>query len=176
MAASFDLKTGVELGVVPTHIKFVGGLVPDENGRLPRGEDGKLLIVSEMEAIQQASPVKVANVQAPIFPGVDEGDTDELFSGLRGLGLGIHPIMMVGGADPMEPADEEKVAAMLAAGLRVAMKYGITQVASTSIEQWMQPGATPKTGEAFDAAVAQNVRVHLRACREAGVEGSSIET
>ena len=76
----------------------------------------------------------------------------------------------------MDPADEEKVAAMLAAGLKVAIKHGITQVASTSIEQWMQPGATPKTGEAFAAAVAQNVRAHLRAYREAGIEGSCIET
>jgi len=39
----------------------------------------------------------------------------------------------------------------------------------------MQPGATPKTGEAFAAAVAQNVRTHLRAHRDAGIEGSGIE-
>ena len=37
MAESISLKTNVELGVVPTHIKFVGGLVPDGEGRLPRG-------------------------------------------------------------------------------------------------------------------------------------------
>lgn len=176
MAQSFSLKTRVQLGVVPTHIKFVGGLVPDEEGRLPRGADGRLLVVSEMEAIRDASPVPVQNAQVTIFPGVDEGDTDEMFAGIRDLGMGLHPIMMVGGADPMDPADEEKVAAMLASGLRVAKKHGVTQVASTSIEQWMQPGATPKTGEAFDAAVAQNVRAHLRAWREAGVEGSCIDT
>ncbi len=166
MSQPFSLKTGVQLGVVPTHIKFVGGLVPDGEGRLPRGEDGRLLIVSEMEAVAAASPVKVQNAQITVFPGVHEGDTDEMFSGIRQLGMDLHPIMMVGGADPMDPADEEKVAAMLAAGLRVAIKHGVTQVASTSIEQWMQPGATPKTGEAFTAAVAQNVRTHLRACKE----------
>jgi hypothetical protein len=176
MSQPFSLKTGVQLGVVPTHIKFVGGLVPDGEGRLPRGGDGRLLIVSEMEAVAAASPVKIQNAQITVFPGVDEGDTDEMFSGIRRLGMDLHPIMMVGGADPMDPADEEKVAAMLAAGLRVAIKHGVTQVASTSIEQWMQPGATPKTGEAFAAAVAQNVRAHLRACEEAGVEGSCIET
>lgn len=175
MSASFPLKARVELGVVPTHIKFVGGLVPDESGRLPRGEDGALLVVSEMAALTAACPVKVQSAQVTVFPGVDEGDTDELITGLRALGLEVHLIMMVGGADPMDPADEEKVASMLAAGIEVAKKYGITQVASTSIEQWMQPGASPKTGEAFAAAVAQNVRAHLRAYREAGIEGSCVK-
>lgn len=176
MSQPFPLKTGVQLGVVPTHIKFVGGLVPDGEGRLPRGGDGRLLVVSEMEALAADSPVTIQNAQITVFPGVHEGDTDEMFSGIRGLGMDLHPIMMVGGADPMDPDDEEKVAAMLAAGLRVAIKHGVTQVASTSIEQWMQPGAAPKTGEAFAAAVAQDVRVHLRAFREAGVEGSCLET
>ncbi len=176
MSQPFSLKTNVQLGVVPTHIKFVGGLVPDSDGRLPRGEDGRLLIVSEMEALATASRVKIQNAQITLFPGVDEGDTDEMFSGIRALGMDLHPIMMVGGADPMDPADEEKVVAMLAAGLRVAIRHGVTQVASTSIEQWMQPGATPKTGDAFSAAVTQNVRTHLRACEEASVAGSCLET
>ena len=30
--SKITLKPNIELGVVPTHIKFVGGLVPDENG------------------------------------------------------------------------------------------------------------------------------------------------
>ncbi len=175
MSQPIPLRTRVELGVVPTHIKFVGGLVPDEAGRLPRGNDGALVVVAEMAALTAASPVKIQSAQVTVFPGVDEGDTDELITGLRALGLEVHLIMMVGGADPMDPADEEKVAAMLASGIGVAKKYGITQVASTSIEQWMQPGATPKTGADFDAAVAQNVRAHLRAYREAGVAGSCVK-
>ena len=44
--AEITLKAQVELGVIPTHIKFVGGLVPDENGKLPRGGDGRLLSVA----------------------------------------------------------------------------------------------------------------------------------
>lgn len=175
MAESIPLKTGVELGVVPTHIKFVGGLVPDEDGRLPRGEDGKLCVVAEMEKLVEASPVKIQSAQVTAFPGVDEGDMDDLFSGLRGLDLEVHIIMMVGGADPMNPADEDKVVEMLVAGIEVAKKYGITQIASTSIEEWMQPGATPKTGADFDAAVAQNVRVHARAVRESGALDSSVK-
>ena len=171
MTQPFSLRTGVQLGVVPTHIKFVGGLVPDGEGRLPRGDDGRLIVVSEMAAICEASPVPVQNAQITIFPGTHEADTDEMFGGLRDLGLGLHPIMMVGGADPMDPADEEKVAAMLPAGLKVAIKHGITQVASTSIEPSIHPGAPPKPGEAFAAAVAQNVRSPLPAYPQAGPHG-----
>ncbi|MEO0416511.1 MAG: hypothetical protein AAF226_16320, partial [Verrucomicrobiota bacterium] len=122
--ASLSLKPDIELGVVPTHIKFVGGLVPDDNGRLPRGDDGKLLSVTEMEAIVAESPVKVHSAQVPAFPGMDEGDTEELINSLRELDLGVHIIMMVGGADPMKPEDEDAVVEMLKAGLEVAKKFG----------------------------------------------------
>ncbi|MDF1851914.1 MAG: hypothetical protein P1U85_13830 [Verrucomicrobiales bacterium] len=175
MAESITLKTDVELGVVPTHIKFVGGLVPDDDGRLPRGDDGKLLVVAEMERLTAASPVKIQSAQVTAFPGVDAGDTEDLFSGLRALGLEVHIIMMVGGADPMNPDDEDAVVEMLKSGIEVAMKYGITQIASTSIEEWMKPGATPKTGAEFEAAVAQNVKAHCRAVRESGALDSSVK-
>ena len=65
MAESITLRTSVELGIVPTHIKFVGGLVPEE-GRLPRGEDGKLLVVTEMAHLVQKSPVKFNCVQISV--------------------------------------------------------------------------------------------------------------
>ena len=175
MAETITLKTGVELGVVPTHIKFVGGLVPDDDGRLPRGEDGDLVVVAEMKRLTAASPVKIASAQVTIFSGVDEGDTDDLFTGLRALGLDVHIIMMVGGADPMSPADEDAVCEMLKSGLEIAKKYSIKHVASTSIEEWMKPGAEPRTGDAFAAAVAQNAKVHARAVREAGAIEAGIE-
>ncbi|MEM0897471.1 MAG: hypothetical protein AAGJ79_11360 [Verrucomicrobiota bacterium] len=168
MANSIPLKAKINLGVVPTHIKFVGGLVPEEDGRLPRGEDGRLKVVAEMEALTAASPVKIQSAQITFFPGVDDGDTEELINGLRALDLEVFPILMVGGADPMEPEDEDKVVDMLVSGLKTAVKFGIEQVASTSIEEWMQPGATPKTGADFEAAVAQNVKVHIRAVKESG--------
>ena len=176
MATSIPLKSDVvELGVVPTHVKFVGGLVPDDDGRLPRGDGGELVVVAEMKKLVGISPVKVASAQVTVFPGVDAGDTDDLMNGLKALDLKVHIIMMVGGADPMKPDDEEAVVEMLKAGLEVAKKYGIEQVASTSMEEWMQPGATPKTGAEFDAAVAQLVRVHTRAVREVDYENSGIK-
>lgn len=176
MAGELTLKAGVELGVVPTHIKFVGGLVPDDNGRLPRNDDGQLTVVAELAHLKSASPAPVQSAQITVFPGVDDGDTDDLINGIRNLGMAVHIIMMVGGADPMNPADEDKVVEMLVAGLEVAKKYNISQVASTSAEEWMQPGAKPKTGDDFKAAVAQDVKVHLRAYKEAGVEGSCIQS
>ena len=175
MADQISLKANVELGVVPTHIKFVGGLVPDDGGRLPRGEDGKLIVVSELETLTGMSPVNIASAQITVFPGVDEGDTEEMITGLRDLGLAVHLMLMVGGADPMNPDDEDKVVEMLKAGLEVAKKYGIEQVASTSIEEWMQEGATPKTGDEFAAAVAQDAKVHVRAVKEAGAIDAGIK-
>jgi len=175
MSNSFPLKTKVELGVVPTHLKFVGGLVPDERGRLPRIDGGCLLVVAEMAAMEATSPVRIQSAQIPVFPGMDPGDTEEAVTGLRALGVEVHLIMMVGGADPMNPADEDAVVEMLVAGIEVAKKFGITQVASTSIEEWMQPGASPKTGADFEAAVAQNVAVHCRAVRESGALESCVK-
>ncbi len=175
MAESISLKTNVELGVVPTHIKFVGGLVPDDNGRLPRNDAGELRVVAEMADLTAASPVKIQSAQVTAFPGVDSGDMGDLFSGLRALDLEVHIIMMVGGADPMNPDDEDAVVEMLKSGIEVAKRYGITQVASTSIEEWMKPGATPKTGADFEAAVAQNAKVHARVYRECDIANSSVK-
>lgn len=175
MAADIDLKVNVELGVVPTHLKFVGGLVPDEEGKMPRGDDGRLIVVANMEKLCNDSRVKIASAQVPFFPGVDEGDVSDLINGLKDLGLVVHLILMVGGADPMNPDDEEAVAGMLAAGLNAAKTHGVEHVSSTSVEEWMKEGATRKEGSEFEAAVAQNVNVHLRAYNEAGVEGSCIK-
>ncbi len=59
MPEKITLKSNVELGVVPTHIKFVGGLVPDDEGRLPRSENGELIVVNEMKHLTEISPVKI---------------------------------------------------------------------------------------------------------------------
>lgn len=169
MTNSIDSKSKVQLGVVPTHLKFVGGLVPDEQGRIPRDENGNLLVVANMNKLTTQSKVKIDCVQIPSFPGLNEDDVAEMVGGLKDLGLAVHYIMMVGGADPMNPADEDAVVEMLVGGLKSAEKHGVASVSSTSIEEWMKAGATRKEGADFDAAVAQNVKVHTRAVNEAGV-------
>lgn len=169
MSFSIESRSGVSLGVVPTHLKFVGGLLPDDLGRLPRDEHGTLLIVANMKLLCERSEVRIDCVQYSSFPGLNETDAAELVGGLKDLGLAVHYILMVGGADPMNPADEDAVVSMLTEGLQAAEKHGVVCVSSTSIEEWMKPGATRKDGADFEAAIAQNVKVHTRAVEESGV-------
>lgn len=154
---------------------FVGGLVPDENGKMPRDGEGNLIVVANMEKLVSESKAKISCVQVPYFPGLDESDVAEMVARFRNNDLEVHFILMVGGADPMEPADEDAVVEMLSAGLSAAKTHGVAHVSSTSVEAWMQEGAKPKTGADFDAAIAQNVKLHARAAREADVENSCIE-
>jgi hypothetical protein len=173
MSAKIALKPNVQLGVVTTHFKFVGGIVPDGNGRFPRDPDGSLRVLSEMKKLCDASPVTMSIVQIPFFSTADAAEVEEMVTGLKALGLEVHYIIMVGGANPMEPADEDAVVSQLVISLKSAIRHGIRHVSSTSIEEWMKGDA--REGDAFDAAVAQNVKVHMRVYQEAGVEGSCIE-
>jgi hypothetical protein len=173
MPTEIVLKPNVEFGIVPTHIMFVGGLVPDDSGRFPRESDGRIAIVAEMERICQQCPVRLNSVQLPFFAGADPDDVDQLIGGLRALGLDVHLILMVGGANPMNPADEDAVVSQLVSSLKAAKAHGIQNVGSTSIEEWMA-GKHRLDGAEFEAAIQQNVKVHLRAYQEAGLEGSSI--
>lgn len=175
MSSSFSLKSRVQLGVVPTHLKFVGGLVPDEHGKFPRSEKGDLLVVAGMRSICENSPVRPSCVQIPFFASAAASEVAEMVSGLRALHLDVHFINMVGGANPMEPADEDAVVAQLVVSLKAAVANGIRYVSSTSIEEWMRAGETPRNGAAFDAAVAQTVRVHKRVYEEAGLAGSCVQ-
>jgi len=173
--SKIQLKANVELGVVPTHIKFVGGLVPDDNGQLPRGGDGQLLSVAELAHLKQVAPVDIMAAQVPMFPGVVPKDTEDLFGGIKDLGMNPHMIMMVAGGNPMNPADEDTVCPMLVDGLKTAQKLGVENVSSTSIEEWMKPGAKALTGDDYKAADAQNAKLHARAAREADAIGSNIK-
>ena len=101
------LKSNVRLGVVPTHLKFVGGLVPDETGKVPRDAEGVLIVVDNMRKLTEASRVKISCVQIPYFPGLDEEDVAEMVREFRALDLEVQFILMVGGADPMNPDDED---------------------------------------------------------------------
>lgn len=170
MSQTITVKPRIALGVVPTHIRFAGGLLPDENGKFPREADGRLASVAEMDRIRTQSPLRPSCTQIPVFPGADESDTNEMIIGLKELGLDVHLIMMVGGANPMDPADEDSVVSKLKSLLKAALTHKVASVASTSIEEWMNGPADAD----FDAAVAQNVKVHIRAARESGLLDSEI--
>lgn len=170
MSQPFTLKTHIALGVVPTHLGFIAGLVPDSNGCLPREADGRTAVVAEMDRICSLSPVRPTCVQVSLFPGTGEADIAELVTGLKALNLEVHLIMMVGGANPMNPADEDAVLAQLVPSLKAAIAHGAVTVGSTSIEEWMNGPVDMD----LDAAIAQNVKLHVRAVKESGLLDSNI--
>lgn len=169
MAQDITLKSNVSIGIVPTHLMFVGGLVPDDDGRMPRDDDGQLKTVANMKKLCGESRAKLTCVQVPYFKGLNDDDVSEMVAGFTALGLETHFILMVGGADPMNPEHEDAAADILVSGLTAAKQHGVKHVSSTSIEEWMQ--GSPKTGAEYDAAVAQNVKLHTRVVNEVGTEG-----
>lgn len=170
MSEGFSVKPDIALGIVPTHIGFVDGLVPDEDGKLPRDPDGRSAVVAEMDRICGISLVRPSCVQVSIFPGTAESEIAEMVAGLKRLQLDVHLIMMVGGANPMDPADEDNVISQLLPSLQAAQKYGAVSVGSTSIEEWMNGPEDMN----LDEAIAQNVKLHMRAVKESGLLDSDI--
>ena len=113
-------KTDIELGVVATHSGWVGGIVPDDDGNAPRTSDGELVVLAEMKKLQELSPVKLDGVQVPVIPGTKAEDFDEICNGFKNLDLKLYFVLMVGGADPMNPGDESAVTDQLLQGLEAA--------------------------------------------------------
>ncbi len=176
MAHDITNKSGIELGIVPTHAGWVGGVLPDDDGNLARTDDGQIVVLAEVAKLCDLSRVKLDSLQLPIIPGTREADVDELATGLKDLGLKLYSVLMVGGADPMNPDDESAVIDQLLFGLEASKRHGVTVVSSTSIECWMMEGATRKDGPDFEAALEQNAKLHNRACQEAGLADSSVES
>ena len=54
------------------------GLVPDENGRLPRDSSGQLVVAANMKALKEQSRFAIDCVQIPSFPGINAGDGVEI--------------------------------------------------------------------------------------------------
>ncbi len=172
---NIPLKSNIRLGVVPTHLGFVGALVPDADGYYARDAAGEIRVVSGMRDLCAISPVKFNCVQVSVFPGTQPTELNELVTGIKALGLEVDFILMVGGLNPMNPADEDAVVAQLVPTLKAAITHGARTVSSTSIEEWMSK-ETRRDGAAFEAAVAQNVKAHLRAYQESGLADSCVES
>tara|TARA_A100001037_G_scaffold110752_2_gene101070 strand:- start:23010 stop:24023 length:1014 start_codon:yes stop_codon:yes gene_type:complete len=164
-----------KIGVLTTFLKFVGGAVPDDKGNLPRTKNGQLVLVDGLKNLKKKSNVKIDTVQISYFPGLNQDDLSELVDNLKELDLNVLFILMVDGADPMNPKDENKVVDMLLAGVNAAKKHNIEICSSTSIEEWMKKGDKPKTGEEYLSAISQNIRLHTRVFNEADIKNSSIK-
>jgi hypothetical protein len=169
------LKPKIELGIVPTHLRFIGGLVPDDKGRMPRNADGEIAVVAGVRELVEKSPVRFSCVQVSLFPGTLPEELDRLVPGLKELGLDVDFVLMVGGVNPMDPKDEDAVLGQLLPLLKSAVQHGARHVSSTSIEAWMS-SEPPREGADYEAAIQQNAKLHLRAYEEAGLEGSSIQS
>ncbi len=175
MSHSIILNAPVELGIVPTHLKFVGCLVPDGEGRFPRNAAGEIEVVAGVRELVEKSPVAFSCVQVSLFPGTKPEELDVLVHGLKGLGLEVDFVLMVGGVNPMNPADEDAVLAQLLPSLKSAVQHGARHVSSTSLEEWMS--AEPaREGADYQAAMEQIAKLHVRAYQEAGLEGSTVQS
>ncbi len=175
MSHSIELKSPVELGIVPTHLKFVGCLVPDEEGRFPRNADGEILVVAGVRELVEKSPVAFTCVQVSLFPGTKPEELDVLVAGLKELGLEVDFVLMVGGVNPMNPEDEDGVLAQLLPLLKSAVQHGARHVSSTSLEEWMS-SEDAREGADYETAMEQIAKLHVRAYQEAGLEGSTVQS
>ena len=176
MSAKILLKPDIQLGIVPTHLRFVGCLLPDENGKYPRNGNGVMLAIAGVKELCEISPVKFTCVQVSFFPGTAREEIDELVLGLKALDLEVDFILMVGGVNPMNPADEDAVVGQLLPNIEAAIAHRARSVSSTSIEEWMSVNETRREGVDFEAAIAQNVKLHLRVHEEAGLADSCVES
>jgi hypothetical protein len=131
--------------------------------------------VAGVRELLEASPVAFRSVQVSLFPGTQPEELDLLVAGLKALGLDVDFVLMVGGVNPMDPKDEDAVVAQLLPNLKSAVRHGARHVSSTSIEEWMS-AAPRREGADYEAAIAQNAKVHVRAYQEAGLEGSTVQS
>jgi len=165
----------LRLGVCPAHFKFADVLAPDENGKLPRHPDGQLKVLTELKQFLTDSPVPLSVIPMFTFSGTQKEDLRETLAGIQSLGVTPEAILMINGADPMNPDDEDKFVALAMEILEIAKSLNIDAVCSTTFEQWMDP-APAKTGADYDAAVTQLVKAHQRIYEEADLANSSIKS
>jgi hypothetical protein len=166
-------RSSVRVGVCPTHLKFVGCLVPDESGALPRDEQGETRILAGIRRLLDGAPVPLSVVQLSVFSGTREQDVVEVMGGIKQLGLVPEVILMIGGVNPMDGADEDRFVELANEALATAKSLEIRSVSSTSFEDWMNTLPRREGGD-YEAAVAQVVKAHLRAHRESGLAGSCV--
>lgn len=165
--------SSVRVGVCPTHLKFVGSLVPDEGGALPREDGGEIRILAGIKRLVEGSPAPFSVVQLSVFSGTRQEDVVEVMTGIKEMGLVPEVILMIGGVDPANPGDEDQFVALANEALATAKSLGITSVSSTSFEDWMNTEPR-KDGADYEAAVAQVVKAHHRAYEESGLADSCV--
>jgi hypothetical protein len=168
-------NTAIKLGFVPSHLILANTHIPDDNGELPRDDMGKLLLLKGIVDTCASSPVQIDAIQIMYFPGICDHDSQELIEGILKIGLEPHLILMVGGLDPMNPADEDAATGLLLNGIEVAKRHEIKHIGSTSVEAWM--ASPPPADEAeFERRKQQIIQLHKRVFTDGKMADSSIES
>jgi hypothetical protein len=168
-------NTSIKLGFVPSHLKLANTHIPDEKGELPRDDMGKLLLLKGIVDTCASSPVHIDAIQIMYFPGICDHDSQELINGVLEIGVEPQLILMVGGPDPMNPADEDAATELLLNGVEVAKRHGIKHIGSTSVEGWM--ASPPPADEAdFERRKQQIIKLHYRVFTKGKIAESSIES
>jgi len=172
---SLQNNTPIKLGFVPSHLQLANTHIPDDEGELPRDDKGKLLLLKGIAETCESSPVQIDAIQIMYFPGICDRDSQELINGVLNLGLEPQLILMVGGLDPMNPADEDAATELLLSGIEVAKRLAIKHIGSTSVEAWM--ASPPPADEAeFEQRKQQIIQLHKRVFTDGKMGESSIES
>ena len=166
--------SGIKLGILGTHLGVLEALVPNEEGLLPRDEDGEFVVVSGTKKLLELSPVKVDLIQLLSFGNTLPSEKDSLIAALRELNIEPQLVMMVGGVNPMNPEDEDEAVTQLLHNINAAKRNNTTEINSTSIEPWME-GTPPADENDFQERVLQNIKLHLRAFEEADLANSCVK-
>lgn len=175
MTQPIAARSNIELGFIPTHATFLGALVPGDDGKLVRSDNGEIAVVDAVKKVLDKACVKIHAAQIPVFPGTQPEEWDTMIPALKDFGLNVHLVMMLGDVDPSNPGDADEVISQLVPALEAAKRHGVAHVSSTSIETWMKAGATRKDGDEFTAAIEQVASVHARIDREVGLADSCVE-
>lgn len=167
-------STPIELGFVATHAGFVDSLLPNQTGHLPRTPADQLVIIDSIKEVLTLSKTPIHSVQISIFGGTHEEDLARLDQEVADLDLKFHPVLMLDGVNPIDPADENATVDQLLELITFAKSAKVTTLASTSLERWMTPLTSRRNGPALDEAIAQVAKIHSQVYQKADLQDSTI--
>ena len=134
--AKIPPKPDVDLGIVPTHLSASSApRFRMKTDAFPAIRMAGCWSSPGSGNWRKSPPVKFTCVQVSIFPGTAPEEHRRTARGLKALDLEVDFVLMVGGVNPMNPADEDAVVAQLLPSLKAAVAHGTRHVSSTSIEE-----------------------------------------
>ena len=87
---------------------------------MPRHPDGRLKLLAALDALNQDSPLELSVIPTFVFSGTREDDVREMLVGIKEMGLIPEVIIMVNGANPMLPGEEDQFVEIATGILNIA--------------------------------------------------------